>query len=270
VLLIYKFLLIKKLLSMFLMYVDESGDVGKTPGSPTRFFVLSAIVVHELRWRQTLSELVAFRRMLRDRKGLKLRDEIHCNEMINRPGELVRIKRNDRLDIIKKCIDWVEAQPYLNVFHVVLDKQGRTDDLFEFAWNTLLMRFENTIRHANFSGPRNSEDKGLILSDNTEGERLRKLVRKMRHFNYIPNIKERFGSGARNIKLEYVIEDPIFRDSQHSFIHQMNDVLAYCVRQRYEPNQYMRKKGGHNFYKRIDSVLVKNVSRKNNYGIVEI
>jgi len=255
---------------MFLMYVDESGDVGETPASPTRYFVLSAIVVHELKWRFTLNQLVSFRRMLRDRKGLKLRDEIHCNEMINRPGDLVRIKRNDRLDIIKKCIDWIESQADLNVFHVVLDKQGRTDDLFERAWNTLLMRFENTIRHANFSGSNNSEDKGIILSDNTEGERLRKLVRKMRHFNFIPNNREKFGGGARNLKLEYVIEDPVFRDSQHSFLHQMNDVLAYCVRQRYEPNRYMIKKGGHNFYKRLNRVVVNEVSRKNNFGIVEI
>lgn len=251
------------------MYVDESGDVG-LQNSPTNYFVLSAIVVHELRWKETLQNLVHFRRMLRDTKGLKLSEEIHCTEMINKPGDLKRIKRNDRLDIIKKCIDWLNSQSEINIFSVVVNKQNKTDDIFELAWNALTMRFENTIRHNNFSGPKNPDDRGIILSDNTEGEKLRMLIRKMRHFNVIPNRKEMYGDGNRNLKLEYVIEDPIFRDSKNSFLHQMNDVLAYCVRQRYEPNAYMKKKGGANFYKRLDNVTVKKVTNKNEYGIVEI
>lgn len=254
---------------MYLMYVDESGDVG-TKNSPTRYFVLSAIVVHELRWRQTLESLVEFRKFLRDTKGLKLREEIHCTELINKPGELIRIKRNDRLDIIKKCIDWLNVQSDLNVFSVVVDKSGRNDDIFELAWNTLIMRFENTISNKNFRGPSNTDDKGIVLSDNTEGQKLRKLIRKMRHYNTIPNNGRLYESGYRNLKINSVIEDPVFRDSKYSFLHQMNDVLAYCVRQKYEPNTYMKKKGGHNYYKRLDDVIVQKVTNKNTFGIVEI
>ena len=199
---------------MYLMYVDESGDVGLN-NSPTRFFILSAIVIHELRWRDTLEALVEFRRELRDKKGLKMRDEIHSNEFINRPGDLKRIKRNDRLDILKKCMDWLNGQRHVNIFSVCVDKNGRTDDVFEFAWHTLIMRFENTIRHKNFHGPSYGDERGLVLADNTEGEKLRKLVRKMRHFNTVPNNSSLYLGGYRNLKLEYVIEDPVFRDSQH-------------------------------------------------------
>ena len=251
------------------MYVDESGDVG-LDNSPTQYFVLSAIVIHELRWQNILSSLIDFRRIIRDTKGLKLREEIHCNEMINRPGPLIRIRRNDRLDIIKKCIDWVNSQPDMNTFSVVVDKNGRTDDIFEFAWNALLMRFENTISHNNFAGPKNPDDKGIILSDNTEGEKLRKLIRKMRHYNTIPNVMSKYGGGYRNIQLQYIIEDTVFRDSQHSFLHQMVDVVAYCIRQRYEPNAYMKKKGGHNYYKRLANVSTQAVTNKNTHGIVEL
>ena len=251
------------------MYVDESGDVGVN-NSPTQYFVLSAIVIHELRWRDTLSRLVDFRKILKTKSGLKLRDEIHCNELINKPGELMRIKRNDRLDIIKKCVDWINQQPDINVFSVAINKENKDEDIFELAWHVLTMRFENTIRYGNFAGPRNADDRGMILSDNTEGEKLRKLIRKMRHYNFIPNRRDFYEEGSRNLKLSYVIEDPIFRDSKNSFMHQMNDVLAYCVRQRYEPNAYMKKKGGHNFYKRLDNVIVKKVSKTNEFGIVEI
>jgi len=51
---------------MYLMYVDESGDIGLT-GSPTRYFVLTGLVLHELRWRQTLDGLIAFRREQKNR-----------------------------------------------------------------------------------------------------------------------------------------------------------------------------------------------------------
>jgi hypothetical protein len=250
------------------MYVDESGDCG-IQNSPTRYFVLTAIVFHELRWRPVLQSMVGFRKMLRDTKGLKLRDEIHSTHFINKPGDLIRIKRNDRLDIMKKCIDWANAQTDISTFSVVVDKQGRTDDIFEVAWNALLMRFENTIRHKNFVGPQNPDDRGIVLSDNTEGEKLRGLIRKMRHYNTIPNRQDMYQGGYKNVKLEYIIEDPIFRDSQYSFMHQLNDVIAYCVRQKYEPNNYMKKKGAVNFYNRLSNIVVKVVSKSNN-GIVEL
>jgi hypothetical protein len=83
-------------------------------------------------------------------------------------------------------------------------------------------------------------------------------------------IPSMFGTAARNLKLQYIIEDPVLRDSQYSFMHQMNDVVAYCARQMYEPNSYMKTKGGTTFYKRLQDVALTKVSRKNNYGIVEL
>ena len=251
------------------MYVDESGDCG-TINSPTRYFILSAIVIHELRWKPILQDLVSFRKALRDSKGLKLRDEIHCTHFINKPGELKRIKRNDRVDIIKKCIDWLDAQADISIFSVCVDKRFKTGDIFEIAWNALLMRFENTIRYKNFAGPKNPDDRGIVLSDNTDGDKLRKLIRRMRHYNVIPNRNDIYNSGYRNLTLNYVIEDPILRDSQFSLMHQMNDVVAYCARQLYEPNNFMKKKGGHNFYKRLEKVVLKVVSKTNDKGIAEL
>lgn len=254
---------------MHLMYVDESGDTG-LQNSPTEFFILSAIVVHELRWRNFIDNLVAFRRYLRDLKGLKLREEIHATDFINRPGELIRIRRNDRLDILKKCITWLNSQSDICTYSVIVDKRGKSNDIFELAWNALTMRFENTIRHKNFPGPQNPDERGIILSDNTEGEKLRKLIRRMRHYNPTPNRTDLYNGGFKNIPLDYVIEDPIFRDSENSYIHQMNDVIAYFVRQLYEPNAYMRKKGGKNFYYNLSNIALQVASSSNNYGLVEI
>jgi len=254
---------------MYLMYVDESGDCGLT-NSPTRYFVLSAIVIQESRWREMLQSLYDFRRALRDTKGLKLREEIHCTELINKPGSLKRIKRNDRLDIMKKCIDWLNDQKYARVFSVIVDKQGKNEDIFELAWKTLLTRFHNTIAYANFPDGAGFPHTGMLISDNTEGEKLRMLVRKLRHYNPIPNDRGLYNDGYRNIKLTRMIEDPVLRDSKYSFIHQINDVLAYCARQLVEPNSYMKRKGGTNFYKRLTNVHCTPVSGHSRMGIVRL
>jgi Protein of unknown function (DUF3800) len=39
---------------MYLMYVDESGDPGLN-NSPTRYFTLTGMVVHEQRWHETVN-----------------------------------------------------------------------------------------------------------------------------------------------------------------------------------------------------------------------
>lgn len=185
---------------MYLMYVDESGDIGLPPSSPTKYFILSAIIFHELRWREILRDLVVFRRHLSVTKDLKMKEEIHCTNFISNPGPLVRIKRNDRLDIIKQSIDWLNGQSDLSIFSVVVDKNTKAEgfDVFEYAWSALLMRFENTLSNHNFRGPRNIEDTGLVISDNTDGGKLRTLIRRMRHYNMVPS---KFGTGPRNLKL---------------------------------------------------------------------
>lgn len=105
---------------MYLMYVDESGDTGIS-NSPTRYFVLTGLIIHELRWQALLDELIVFRRQLRNSTGLKLREEIHAAEMINSPGDLIRIPRNIRLDILKKCLDWIVLQRDCNLISIIVD-----------------------------------------------------------------------------------------------------------------------------------------------------
>ena len=112
---------------MYLMYVDESGDPG-LQGSPGRYFILSGIVVHELRWQQCLEQLVAFRQRMRNRFGLLMREEIHAAHFINRPGSLSRIKKNDRLAIIRHFTDELASMADLNVINIVIDKHAKTAD----------------------------------------------------------------------------------------------------------------------------------------------
>jgi len=255
---------------MYLMYVDETGDCGMI-NSPSPYFVLTGLVVHELRWETYLTQIISFRRRMRQQFGLRLREEIHAAHMIVSPGPIVRIKKYDRLTIIRSFADELATMTDINLINVVVNKQGkRLDyDVFAAAWQALIQRFENTISYRNFPGPRNQDDRGMIFPDYTETKKLMQLLRRMRRYNPVPN-QSYFGSGYRNLTLNSIIEDPNFRQSDHSYFIQAADTASYLLYQSLVPNAYMRKKAGHRYFHRLDPILCKVVATYDPQGIVRL
>jgi hypothetical protein len=252
---------------MYLIYVDESGDTGLN-GSPTKYFVLSGFVVHELRWHETLERIVQFRKDLRVRYGFKLREEIHSTEIMHNPGDLKRIAKSLRLRMLRDILDFQASLPDVSIINVIVDKTNKPldFDIFEIAWETLIQRFHNTLSYKNFPGPQNPQDKGLIIVDKTEEKRLRDLRRRMGKFNPVPNLG---GPGYRPIPVTTIVEDAVHRDSRHSFFIQIVDVTAYFLMQKYAPSKYIKEHGGKNYFDRLEPVLCKVASRTNSLGIVE-
>lgn len=252
------------------MYVDESGDVGLR-NSPSDYFVLTGLVVHELKWDSTLQQLIAFRKRMRTQYGLKMDEEIHATDFIHKPGKLSRIAKHDRLAIIRNFASEISQLEDCNLINVVVDKTNKDPDtdVFELAWNALINRFERTIRGRNFPGPKNADDKGLIFPDRTDDKKLIRLLRKMRYFNPTPNRRE-FGPGYRNVRVTYIIEDPSFKDSGLSYFIQAVDTVAFLLNQKLKPNAYMKKKKGDNYFDRLEPALCKVASTTDPLGIVRL
>lgn len=252
---------------MYLMYVDESGDPGLV-GSPTTIFALTGLVVHEVRWRDAMTEIVDFRRRMREKFGLKIREEIHSSPFISKPGDLVRIKRNDRLAILRHYIDLIARLPDVSMISVVVDKAGKPHDYdpHEKGWQALLQRFDNTLSHQNFPGPAAKVERGMIIVDGDQSGRLVKLVRRMRHYNFVPSL---YGE-ARNMPTRSIVEDPIFRDSRHSMLIQAADVTAYFLLQQETPNSYMRKSGGKAYFRRLEPIFNRLAARNDPQGVVRL
>ena len=255
---------------MYLMYVDETGDVGLS-GSPTRYFVLTGLVVHELHWKTSLDQLVAFRRRMKSKFGLLQAEEIHAAAMINKPGKLVRIKRNDRLTILREFADELATIQALNIINVVVDKQGKPQgyDAFDAAWTALIQRFENTMGHRNFPGPPNPNERGIVFPDQTDERKLRILFRRLRHFNTVPN-QARFGPGYRNLSITTLVEDPNLRNSAHSYFIQAADLATFLLYQSVQPCQYFRQKGARRYFFRLKPILCTVASNTSSYGIVKL
>lgn len=255
---------------MYLMYVDESGDSGLV-NSPTRYFILSGLVIHELRWNEALDQLIAYRQRMRNSFGLLMRDEIHSAHLINKPGDLVRIQRNNRLTIIRAFLNEVGALPEISVINVIVDKRGKPEGyaVMEKAWGALIQRFSNTIKHRNFPGPANPDERGMIVPDNTDVKVVQGLMRKVRKYNPVPN-QSQFGAGYRNMTITNMVEDPYFKDSRHSYFIQAADVVAFSLYQRMAPSSYIKKKSAQNYFNRLNGVLCKSASSSDPEGIVRL
>ena len=255
---------------MYLMYIDESGDAGLN-GSPTRYFVLSGLVVHELRWKALIDELIAFRRDIKARFGFKLREEMHAGKMLTSPGDLARIPKHQRLEILRLYADFLAGFPDLSLIHVVVDKQGKSPDypVFDKAWQALIQRFENTISARNFPGPHHNDERGMLFPDATDQKKLNQLLRRMRNYNPVAN-QLQHGPGYRNLQVRTIIEDANFRDSATSYLIQSADLSAFLLYQSLAPSAYMRKKSGQNYFKRLDPVLCRQASPRDPQGIVRL
>lgn len=256
---------------MYLMYVNESGDSGLA-NSPTNYFALTGLVVHELRWRTYLDELILLRTRIKTKFGLKLREEFHASHFISKPGDLAqRISRNDRLAMIRHFAVTLAQMTDLSLINILVEKSGKPAafDVFEAAWVALIQRFENTISHHNFPGPSNADERGLIFCDHTEDKKLMNLLRQRRRYNPVPHT-EQFGRGYRNLPLQYVIEDPSFRDSEHSYFVQAVDLAAFLLYQKIAPSAYMKKKSGHNYFQRLGPILCRVASSTDPDGIVRL
>jgi hypothetical protein len=91
----------------------------------------------------------------------------------------------------------------------------------------------------------------------------------MRRYNPIPN-QARFGAGYRDLRLTYVIEDPIHRDSRMTYFIQAVDTIAFLIYQGKNPGSYMRKKGARPYFKRLLPIFFQRATLKNRFGIVVV
>lgn len=258
---------------MYLMYVDECGDSGLSPGS-SDYFILSGMVIHEAYWMSTLRAYTEMRNRLQQKYGFQTTRELHAGEMIGRASKKYSdVKRSDRLLMFRDVLSFEASLDYARIINVVVDKRDKSFgfDPFSTAWDTLINRFENTIEYGNFPSPYDGtyasiQETGLIIVDETDEVKLRNLVRKMRHSNHIPSSVYPGMTIQHNLK--FVIEDPLHKKSEWSPLIQLCDANSYFLRQSIEPNSTVKKHGAKNYFYKLEPILLKKACTKNRFGIV--
>lgn len=257
---------------MYLMYVDECGDSGLGRGS-SRYFILSGMVVHEAYWSQTLESIHKMRKEIEGKYGLPVMKELHAGEMLGRTSKKYSdIPKRDRFLLFRDVLSFESAMDKVRVINVVVDKEGKTSGFnpFETAWDTLINRLENTIEKGNFPNPygttaRPFVEKGMLIVDQTDEKKLRTLIRRMRHGNFIPS---QMGIGTVRHDLRCVIEDPLHKQSEWSPIIQLCDANSYFLKQTIDPSSAVIKHKARNYFYKLEPILLKQATSKNELGIV--
>lgn len=245
---------------MYLMYIDESGDPGVT-GHASQHFILSGLIVHQDDWDKYLGRLREFRKALKNKYGLNQRTEIHAAELIRitKLEEYKKIRKTERINIIKNYCSEIprifDTAKIINVCIHKADHEGK--DIFELAWGRLLQRYDTFLK-------KSGKDKGIIISDDTDNLKLRKLHRKMRVYNPINSHYEPF----YNVPIDNIIEDGFMRDSQSSYFIQTVDVIAHALYRKEYPKGSLRKFGLEYAFNMIEPVLLKEASKYDELGIV--
>ncbi|RMH14259.1 MAG: DUF3800 domain-containing protein [Planctomycetota bacterium] len=262
------------------MYVDDSGDTGLiSNGSPTRHYCLTGLVIHELRWADTMRELLSFRHWLKRKYKVYLDDELHASEMLSKPGHcpqsLARLRKHERAAILRHHADQLARLPDIRLINVCVDKaSGKDQDshsVFRRAWFALFQRFENTILHRNFPGSPNEHERGLVFPDGMDCARLKAHLDDMRVRNPL-FVRQRDGSRVSiDEPIRLLIEDPVCRDSRHSYFIQAADCAAYLFKQFLEPNGYAQKHGIQAYFpKRLKHVLCTHACNADPLGVVRL
>jgi hypothetical protein len=208
---------------MYLAYVDESGDRGV---NGSRTYTLACVLVRSGHWKSTFDGLLSFRRFLKGQVGLPVRAELKANHLLRNGGAFRALALGERARrfIYRGAL---QLQPKLGLltFAIVIDKAKLNPELdpFEYAWTYLLQRLETLTRK--------SHDEVLVIHDEGEPDRIRKIARRARRFGSSGSL---FG-GSRKLPFEGLIDDPVSRQSHQALFLQLADLNAYAAYRRAFP-----------------------------------
>lgn len=246
---------------MHFMYVDESGDPGLHKyGSP--YFILSGLLFPEEDWQKYLQRLKDLRKSFKERYGLYVREEIHAAELIRikKIDAYRKIRKTERIKMLKA---YCEQLPILfdnaKIINVCLKKSdfGDAEKVQLTAWNRLAQRYDTYLK-------KTAKDRGIIISDDTDGTKIVQLLRKMRVYNPIPSHYE----GFYNAPTDNILEDLFQRSSHHSYFIQSVDVVAHLLYRHECPKGSLKKFGLEKLFPKLEPILLKEAARNDPMGIV--
>jgi hypothetical protein len=210
--------------------MDDSGDPGVDPGSPTPTFTVCCVFVKDAHWAPLFEDMIRFRRYLRANFGLRMRQEVKANELVQGTGPWLSLGMGDRVRkrIYRSYMRFQGTVGTVKTFAVVVDKSrcATTAEVRETAWRHALERVETFARH--------KTETVMLFPDSGEYDRFRKLARKMRRHSQVGAM---IGGGTLSRPMARVlIDDPVERDSAQSYFVQLADLNAYAAYRKERPD----------------------------------
>ncbi len=264
---------------MYFMYVDESGDPGPlvagTPPSvrPSLHYILTGVIIPAVEWRNYVAALVDIRRYVKSTYKFPIRTELKGSNLINPRGnadygmlggrfQRVRLYR----DVLMLCasrltrarilnVHWNKQKPFYSSTATAADCEQR-------AWEWLIQRFDTFLKKDG------DGSLGLIFADDTNEVKVRRILRRMRVYNLVPS---HYG-GTYPAPVVRIVEDPVMRNSQHSYFVQFADMVAHALYRKLYPRSGYRRYNADRLFDLVAPLLVTDASRNDPHrqGIVHL
>ena len=223
--------------NLYLIYIDESYD--------ETHFAYSAIFINAFHWNDYFKDVVHWRGDWLERYGIAVDYELHATDFVGGRGKFPENRdKAFRADLFYESLGFIEQMRNILIINAITDKKYQHMKLFGFILN----RINRTLKTQNSIG--------ILICDEGNEKKLTATVRQMKKHNPIPNHAEIYGAGHRNIPLDRIIEDPLFKTSKSSYFIQLADFVAFSLLRSEKPlpnTQPMVFKA----FDQLDKVLVK-------------
>jgi hypothetical protein len=195
---------------MYLVYIDDSGD------EKSRCY--SALIIHESSWKQVQAEVKRFRRNLKISDGMFVTKELHATEFVAGRGNIGEriVPKGRRCEIFHETLGLIASLPNVHLMNAISSKANE---------RVIFERLINRINAAMSYWRSNA----IVFHD--EGKDYTHLIRRMCVYNPIRSKYGAWpgGSPIKNIPLERILEDIVYRDSKQSAFIQLADFCAYAL-----------------------------------------
>lgn len=219
---------------MHIVYIDDSNE-----GTLHTF---SAVAIAEDSWKDTFDAIKKWRSDLRKSDGIPMYVEMHATDLLGGRGDIAKgkiITKHRRSQIFKAGLSVLAAQPGVRVFNACNVNQLQ---IFE----RMLNRISRTMKEMG--------SYAILICDEGKEHEYTRLVRRMARYNPIPSMYGVWEDGklTKNITIDRILEDPIFKKSEQSYLVQMADLCAFALLRNHRPTKKTRK---YDIHKVFDTIL---------------
>ena len=190
---------------------------------------------------------------------MNIRKELHATELVGGRGNLGPsvVTKFRRSQILREALQVTADLPGVSIINVCCAK-SRESVAFERLLNRINTAMNKIDSHA------------IVVSDRGKEKEYTRLARKMSVFNPIPSRIGAWesGSATKNIPLDRIVDDLIFKDSKSSHFVQLADLCAYSLLRKENPIESKNRYGIHKAFEILIPVLNKQASRSDPLGIV--
>jgi hypothetical protein len=216
----------------------------------------SAVAVPAHRWREYFERVKAWRRALNQSDGILITKEFHATEFVGGRGRLGPnvVGKYRRSRIFLEAMELLNGMEDLRIFNVCRTSKP------EWALERLITRIHKTMETWDSYAT-------LIIDEGKEAETTR-LLRKMGVYNPVHVYVAHGQTELKNLPVQRILEDPVFKPSDRSYFVQLADFVAYALLRREKQLASKNRYGYHQMFDKLTDVVAREASRTDPMGVI--